>query len=69
MLAEKVHSHLERENVLTSKQKGWHKGSHGIKDQLLIDIRVLRNCKRRHINLVMDWMDYKKAYDGTPQQE
>ena len=49
--------------------KGWHKGSHGIKDQLLIDIRVLRNCKRRHINLVMDWMDYKKTYDGTPQQE
>ena len=69
MLAEKMYSHLERENALTSKQKRWHKESHGIKDQLLIDKTVLRNRKRRHINLAMDWIDYKKTYDGTPQQE
>ena len=69
MLAEKMYSHLERENALTSKQKRWYKVSHGIKDQLLIDKTVLRNRKRRHINLAMDWIDYKKAYDGTPQQE
>ena len=69
MLAEKMYSHLERENALTPKQKRWYKVSHGIKDQLLIDKTVLRNRKRRHINLAMDWIDYKKTYDGTPQQE
>ena len=29
MIAEKMYSHLERENVLPPKQKGCHKGSHG----------------------------------------
>ena len=37
MLAEKMYSHLERENVLTSEQKECRKGSRGTKDQLLID--------------------------------
>ena len=52
MLAEKMYSHLERENVLPSEQKGCRKGSRGTKDQLLIDKTVLRDCKKRH-NLVM----------------
>ena len=48
MLAEKMYSHLERENVLPSEQKGCRKGSHGTKDQLLIEKTVLIDCKRRH---------------------
>ena len=48
MLAERMYSHLKRENVLPSEQKGCHKGSHGTKDQLLVDKTVLRDCKRRH---------------------
>ena len=36
ILAEKMYSHLERENVLPSEQKGCHKGSRGTKDQLLM---------------------------------
>ena len=31
MIAEKMYSHLERENVLSSEQKGCRKGSHGTK--------------------------------------
>ena len=31
-----------------------------MKDQLLIDKTVLRDCKRRHTNLAMAWIDYKK---------
>ena len=53
MLAEKMYSHLERENVLPSEQKGCRKGSRGTKDQLLIDKTVLRDCKKRHNNLAM----------------
>ena len=36
MLAEKVHSFSERENVLPSEQKGCHKGSCGTKDNCLL---------------------------------
>ena len=46
MLAEKTYSHLERENVLSSEQKGCRKRSRGTKDQLLIDKMVLTDCKR-----------------------
>ena len=45
MSAAKMYSHLERENVLPSEQKECCKGSHGTKDQLVIDKTVLRDCK------------------------
>ena len=41
ILAERMHSHLEREKVLPSEQKGCRKGSRGTK--LLIDKTVLRD--------------------------
>ena len=66
MVAEKMYSHLKRENVLQSEQKGCHKGGCGTKDQLLIDKTVLRDCKRRYTNLAMAWIDYKKACDIVP---
>ena len=53
MLAEEMYSQLEREDVVLSEQKRCRKGSHGAKDQLLIDKTVLRDCKRRHTNLAM----------------
>ena len=57
-----------RENVLPSEPKGCRKGSCGTKDQLLIDKTVLRDYKRRHTNLAMSWIDYKKAYDMVPHR-
>ena len=44
-LAEKMYSHLERENTIPPEQKGCCKGSHGTKDQLLIEKTVLRELK------------------------
>ena len=38
----------------------------GTKDQLLVDKTVLNDCKKRHTNLGMAWIDYKKAYDMIP---
>ena len=29
----------------------------------------LRDCKRRHTNLAMAWIDYKKAYDMVPHSQ
>ena len=48
MLAEKMYSHLERENIIPSEQKGCHKWIRETKDQLLIDKTMLRDCKKRH---------------------
>ena len=32
----------------------------------MIDKTILKNCKRRHTNLAVAWIDYHKAYDMTP---
>ena len=56
VLAEKIYSHLDRDNVLPCEQKGCHKGKQRIKDHLLTNKRMLRDCKRKHTNLVMSWI-------------
>ena len=66
MIAEGPCNYLEREKLLPEEQKGCKRGSHGTKDQLLIDKTVLKDCKKRHTNLSMAWVDYKKAYDFVP---
>ena len=66
MIAEEMYTYLERENILPEEQKGCRRGSRGTKDQLLVDKTVLRDCRRRHTNLAMAWIDYKKAYDFVP---
>ena len=32
----------------------------------MIDGTVLKDCKKRHTNLSMAWIDYRKAYDFVP---
>ena len=60
------YEYLDKSSLLLSEQKGCKKKSRGTKDQLLIDQMVLRDCKRRHTNLAMAWVDYRKAYDMVP---
>jgi Reverse transcriptase (RNA-dependent DNA polymerase) len=66
ILSEELYEHLEKNKLMPVEQKGCRKSSRGTKDQLLIDKMVLRNCKRRHVNLFTSWIDYKKAYDSVP---
>ena len=66
ILAAGMYSYLDENSLLPSEQKGCKKRSRGTKDQLLIDQMVLRDCKRRHTNLAMAWVDYRKAYDMVP---
>ena len=69
ILAESMYGFLESSNILPNEQKGCKResrGSRGAKDQLLIDKMVLKDCKRRHTNVVMAWIDYRKAYDMVP---
>ena len=51
---------------MPQEQKGCRRGSRGTKDQLLIDKAVSKDYKKRHTNLSMAWIDYKKAYDFVP---
>ena len=66
VIAEKMYVYLERENLLPNEQKGCKSKSRGTKDQLVIDKMVLKDCRKRHTNLTMAWIDYKKAYDVIP---
>ena len=61
-----MYNYLEREKILPEEQKGCKRGSRGTKNQLLIDKTVLKDCKKRHTNLSMAWIDYRKAYDLVP---
>ena len=63
---EKLYQHLERNGLLADEQRGCSKGSRGTKDQLLVDMAILKKCRRNLTNLSMAWIDYKKAYGMVP---
>ena len=65
-VAESIYSFLDVNDKLPVEQKGCMKESRGTKDQLLIDKTILRDYRKRHTNLGMAWIDYKKAYDMVP---
>ena len=65
-IAESIYNFLDVNDKLPVEQKGCLKKSRGTKDQLLIDKMILRDCRKRHKNLGMAWIDYKKAYDMVP---
>lgn len=54
------------EDMLPQEQKGCRKNSRGTHDLLFIDKMILRNARRNQKNLVMAWVDYRKAYDLVP---
>ena len=66
LIAEEMHNYLEQEKILLEGQKGCKRGSPGTKDQLLIDMTVLKDSKKRRTNPSMAWIDYRKAYDLVP---
>ena len=63
VLAKEMYNYLEQEKILPQEQKGCKRESCGTKDQLLIDRTVLKNFKKRHTNLFMVWIYYRKAYE------
>ena len=58
-----IFNYLNSNDRLPIEQKGCRKESRGTKDQLLIDKTVMNDCRKRHTNLGMSWVDNKKAYD------
>ena len=66
VVAKEMHNYLEQEELLPEEQKRFRQGSGGTKGQLLSDKTVLKDCKNRHINLSMAWIDYKKTHNFVP---
>ena len=66
-IAESISNFFDANDKLPVEQNGCSKKSRGTKDQLLIDKTILRDCRKRHTNLGMAWIDYKNAYEyGSP---
>ena len=61
-----MQNHLQSHNLIPFKQKGCMRQSRATKDQLLIDKMVLEDAKKRHRNLSMAWIDFRKAFDSVP---
>ena len=66
IISDYLYDSLEEEKILPDEQKGCNRKTRGTKDQLLIDKVVLKDCKRRHNNLAMAGINYRKAYDMIP---
>lgn len=66
IISETVYMFLDENEILPEEQKGCKRSSRGTKDQLLVDKTIPADCKKRHKNLTMAWIDYKKAYDMVP---
>ena len=62
-IAESIYNFFDVNIELPVEQKGCRKKSRGTKYQLLIDKMILRDCRKRHTNLGMTWIDYKKVYN------
>ena len=65
-IAESIYNFLDVNDKLPVEQKGCKKKRRGTKDQLLIDKTTLCDCRKRHANLGIAWIDYKKVYDMVP---
>ena len=65
VITDRLYSYLEKEAIMTPKQRGEKKDCYGYKDQLIINNAILENCKKRTKNLSTAWIDYKKAFDSV----
>ena len=61
-IAESIYNFFDVNDKLPVEQKGYKKKSRETNDQLLIDKTILPDCRKKHTNLGMAWIDYKKAY-------
>ena len=65
-ISETVCMFLDETEMLPEEQKGCKRSSRGAKDQFPMDKTILADCKKRHKNLTMAWIDYKKAHNMVP---
>ena len=59
-----VNEHMNRYNLMEAQQRGAKVGCSGTIDDLLINRMVTLDCHRRKRNLIVAWIDVRKAYDS-----
>ena len=62
IFSDKTYEHLDQNKILPVEQKGCRKSSRGTKDHLVLDKVILKNCKKRHTNLCMSWIDLPHSW-------
>ncbi|XP_067940465.1 uncharacterized protein [Watersipora subatra] len=65
IVADQLEKHMS--HYMTSAQTGMGSNTRGAEHQLLVDRTICQDSSRRHTNLVMARIDYKKADDSIPQ--
>ena len=65
IVADEIFNHVKEKDLLLEEQKGCCK-NRGKKGQLLMDMAVMKNCRKRRFGLGIVWIDYWKAYDMVP---
>ena len=58
---------METNDLFPTEQKGCRRESYGCRDQLLINQMIIEDCKSKHRNLSMTWIDYRKVFDSVPR--
>ena len=66
MMNEKIHDHLDANNLIPKEQKGGRRKCKGTKDHLLVDKMIMKNAKSQRKSLSMGFIDYRKAFDIIP---
>ena len=65
-ITESIYNFFDVNDKLPAEQKGCRKKGRGTKGQLLIDKTMLSDWRKKHANLEMARIDYKKAWYVSP---
>ena len=58
IVADEIYNHVKEKDLFLEEQKGCCRNSRGTKDQLLMDMAVMKNCRKRRFGLSIVWIDY-----------
>ena len=61
MISEAIYCFMVNENLLPEEQKGCRMKIREIKNQLLIDKKILKDYRKRRTHIAMAWIDYRKV--------
>ena len=64
--ADQISTYMDERKLFPDEQEGCKGKARGTKDHLPFDKTIIKNCKRRHANLSIAWIDYRKAFDMVP---
>ena len=58
MITETMYAFMEKNDIFPIEQKDCRSGFYVCKDRLLINQMIIEDCKSKHRNLSIAWIDY-----------